>query len=104
MFTKEQKRAIRTPEHKFYHRYQTIKDRCLNPNNVAYRNYGGRGIEFRWSGFEQFRDDMYESFLKHVSEFGWKDTTIEREDVDGHYEASNCRWATYKEQAANKRK
>lgn len=88
----------------FYNRFCTIKARCNNPKNHKYKDYGGRGIKNLWESFEEFKNDMYESYLEHVEEFGIKNTSIDRIDVDGHYEKSNCRWATYKEQANNKRK
>lgn len=87
---------------RFYNIYMTLKARCENPKSHKYPRYGGRGIKNLWTSFEQFRDDMYESYQEHVGVFGEKESTIDRADNDGNYCKGNCRWATYKEQALNK--
>lgn len=76
-----------------------MKNRCYNPNAAKYKDYGGRGITIcaEWKNdFPAFRDWA----LSH----GYTDAlSIDRIDVDGNYEPSNCRWATAKEQRHNRR-
>jgi len=85
--------------------WRGIVNRCNNPNCNAYKDYGGRGIKLseEWSDYFKFEEDMYESYIEHVEKYGEKDTTIDRVNVDGNYCLENCRWATWEEQARNKR-
>jgi hypothetical protein len=90
---------------RFYTIWQNMVRRCTDPKNTHYEHYGGRGIKVdtRWHDFINFRDDLLIEYERHVKEFGEKDTTIDRIEVNGNYELQNVRFATWAEQAQNRR-
>jgi len=88
---------------KFYVVWTGMKRRTTDKKYHAYDRYGGRGIKVceRWGKFENFYEDMYESFLIHVEKYGKKNTSIDRVNNDGDYFPANCRWSTKLEQSRN---
>jgi hypothetical protein len=84
-----------TPE---YSAWQNMITRCSPSNKAGYHLYGGRGITVcdRWR-------DSFENFLVDMGNRPSPNHSIDRINVNGNYEKDNCRWATTKEQAENRR-
>jgi hypothetical protein len=83
--------------------YTGIRTRCTNIHEKTYNNYWARWIKCERKSFEDFYQDMWESYEAHVRVYGEKDTTIERIDVNWNYCKENCTRKTKKEQVNNQR-
>lgn len=84
---------------KLHRAWTNMRYRCNNPNCREYKNYGGRGITIckEWDSYEAFRDwALANGFDSGLS--------IDRIDVNGNYEPSNCRWVGIKAQSNNTRR
>ena len=77
-----------------YRAYVAARQRCRNPKDKSYINYGSRGIKF-----------LFASFAEFFSELGPRPPgkSVDRIDNNGHYAPGNVRWATHSEQQKNKR-
>lgn len=97
---KESKKVLNKIEHKrIYGIFHGIKTRCYNPSCKSYKNYGGRGITI----CDEWKNDFY-AFYNWAVNNGYTDSlSIDRIDVNGNYEPSNCRWVTSKIQNNNRR-
>lgn len=86
---------------RIYKTYSAMKDRCINPNSQYYKDYGERGIKicYEWLG-----ENGFQCFYDWAMANGYTDDlTIDRINVNGNYEPSNCRWTTMKTQNNNLR-
>ena len=82
---------------RLYRIYKHMLNRCNNPNDIRYTQYGGRGISIcdEWNTFEKF--------ATWANNNGYQDTlSIDRIDVNKDYSPENCRWSTPYEQSCNK--
>jgi hypothetical protein len=85
-------------ENKLYNSWYAMLNRCFKFENPSFDNYGGRGIQVcaRWSlDFKFFFEDMSPTWFPEA--------TLDRKDINGHYNKENCRWLTHKDQQAGRR-
>ena len=87
---------------RIYNIYICMKERCYNPNTKSYKDYGDRGIEVcdEWLG-----EDGFKNFYEWSVANGYDNSlSIDRINVNGNYEPSNCKWSTSTEQNNNTRR
>lgn len=87
---------------RLYSIYNSMKQRCNNPNASGYKNYGGRGIMVcaEWN-----KPDGLKDFAEWALSNGYTDSlSLERKDVNGNYEPDNCCWIPKNQQAKNTRR
>lgn len=96
-FQREQSTKHGNWQHRLYKIWRAMMQRCYNPKDTRYNDYGGRGITVceRWHNLNLFIQEMDKSYQTKLE--------IDRIDNEKGYGPENCRWSTHAEQARNKR-
>lgn len=95
----ERSSTHRGSQTRLYNIWSLMKRRCNNPKSTAFNDYGGRGITV----CDEWKND-FQAFYEWSISNGYDDNlSIDRIDVNGNYEPSNCRWASQKVQTQNRR-
>lgn len=71
---------------------------------ICAKDYKGIKVCKRWSKFEKFKRDMWQSYSEHKEKYGERQTTLDRINPFKGYSPKNCRWATFSEQVKNRKK
>lgn len=88
---------------RLYAIWDSMRQRCYNPRNQAYKNYGARGITVQpeWNDFQKFREWALQNGYDENAPRG--EITLDRIDVNKNYYPENCRWVNMGVQSTNKR-
>jgi len=94
--------TIKGDHQRLYSIWTMMRRRCNNDTHISYASYGGRGIcvYHEWDTL----DGGFEKFFEYIGDPPSDGHTLDRKDSNGHYEPGNLQWATFKEQAQNRRK
>lgn len=96
-----QKHHYRCRDLGLYRVWEGIGNRCSTNTKKLVRDYSAKGIKCEWISYEEFKNDMYKKYIKHLKKYGVMQTTIDRIDADKNYCKENCRWATHPQQMSN---
>lgn len=96
-------------KHPLYARWAMMNRRCSDPRDQDYKNYGGRGISVcqQWRQVPGDLEASRRAFLQYVADVGappFTGATVDRADNDDGYHPGNIRWASRRDQAANRRR